>query len=349
MNTSSNTKSRIAWVDLAKGITILLVIIGHTVSYNKYGSTLRGLIFSFHMPLFFILSSLTSRSSANREQFVEKIKKSARHLLVPALLTFLLRIVYAISQDHNLLTSKDYWIDKLYSLIFASGVDVAYDNRVIPGMGIGWFFFALFIGRTLYDWIHLTFEEKQVPIIAFLFSVAGIILGKAGFRLPFSMDIALAIVPLFLIGDKMKSFRPEVHPVRKLSFSGLIYVVTLVITFPNWEKWTYMELACRRYTLYPLGFICAVAGTFAVIEACFLLSRLGKLCSPLIFVGKHSLYLLCIHIMDVVWKDLWFIEGHQFQSAALRTVLDIAFFCIFILLLFGFRKIKSRKGKVIKT
>lgn len=43
-------RQRIDWIDFAKGITILLVIIGHNVS-----GPLRGAIFSFHMPLFFIL------------------------------------------------------------------------------------------------------------------------------------------------------------------------------------------------------------------------------------------------------------------------------------------------------
>lgn len=43
---------RIAWIDIAKGIAILLMIIGHELPSNCH---LYGLIFSFHMPLFFIL------------------------------------------------------------------------------------------------------------------------------------------------------------------------------------------------------------------------------------------------------------------------------------------------------
>lgn len=40
---------RVKWIDYAKGITMLLVIIiGHTISDDL----IRGMIFSFHMPLF---------------------------------------------------------------------------------------------------------------------------------------------------------------------------------------------------------------------------------------------------------------------------------------------------------
>ena len=49
---SKSASSRIDWVDLAKGIAILLVILGHTVKVP----IIRAAIFSFHMLLFFILS-----------------------------------------------------------------------------------------------------------------------------------------------------------------------------------------------------------------------------------------------------------------------------------------------------
>lgn len=39
---------RVKWIDYAKGITMLLVIIGHTISDDL----IWGMIFSFHMPLF---------------------------------------------------------------------------------------------------------------------------------------------------------------------------------------------------------------------------------------------------------------------------------------------------------
>ena len=42
-------KKRIRWIDIAKGLTIILVIWGHT-SVNQFW---RGVIFSWHMPLFF--------------------------------------------------------------------------------------------------------------------------------------------------------------------------------------------------------------------------------------------------------------------------------------------------------
>ena len=49
-------KSRIAWIDIAKAIAIFAMIEGHVVAYGGYA---RNLIYSFHMPLFFILTGFT--------------------------------------------------------------------------------------------------------------------------------------------------------------------------------------------------------------------------------------------------------------------------------------------------
>lgn len=67
----SLSKERIKWIDCVKGIAIILVIIGHSISI----SLVRGLIFSFHMPLFFILSSMTFKCSKDINEY--KIKQKS--------------------------------------------------------------------------------------------------------------------------------------------------------------------------------------------------------------------------------------------------------------------------------
>ena len=51
---------RINWIDIAKGITIILVIIGHlNVKWFPKLDIVINEIYTFHMPLFFMLSGLT--------------------------------------------------------------------------------------------------------------------------------------------------------------------------------------------------------------------------------------------------------------------------------------------------
>ena len=51
-------KKRLAFPDAAKGMAIIAVIIGHSLSLHSTDVThiLNNFIFSFHMPLFFMVS-----------------------------------------------------------------------------------------------------------------------------------------------------------------------------------------------------------------------------------------------------------------------------------------------------
>lgn len=62
---------RLRWVDFARGLAMLSVIIGH----EKTGF-LKFLIFSFHMPIFFLLSGYTS----HKRKTVEEIKKNSNQV-----------------------------------------------------------------------------------------------------------------------------------------------------------------------------------------------------------------------------------------------------------------------------
>ena len=55
---------RIEWIDMAKGIGIILVIMGH-ISFRP--ESLNVWLCSFHMPLFFFLSGLTYNSTKYSE------------------------------------------------------------------------------------------------------------------------------------------------------------------------------------------------------------------------------------------------------------------------------------------
>ena len=61
-----------------------------------------------------------------------------------------------------------------------------------------------------------------------------------------------------------------------------------------------------------------------VIEFSVLMcNKLNKIVKPIMYVGKNSLYLLCIHAMEYNWCKIWYIENHQFYSAIKERLLDL--------------------------
>ena len=331
---------RVQWIDFAKGIAILATILGHTADVGKTGSDVRALIFSFHMPLFFILSILTYRCSNSLEEYKMKQKKAAKHLLVPAVVVFAIATVIECVQDTTLLTQFEYWQEKLYTFIIGSGTSVEYSGISVAAFGIAWFFFALFIGRAIFDYIHLSMKEDfQILVVSMIVGAIGMIWGML-MQLPFSLDIALAIMPFFYWGYRMKRMDLTKSPLKKALIWGVIWIVTLMITVPDWEIRIYLELANRRYPLFPICFVTAVAGTMCISELSVIFCKAKHLVKPIVFLGRNSLYLLCVHILDGNWESVWHVEGHQFHTALRRCVADIIVFLAVMLVLTAWKKIR---------
>lgn len=83
-----NQKKNIEWVEKAKGIGILLVILGHSIRDGMRSHWIYNLIYTFiytfHMPLFFMISGfLFERSLKKGYSYPELLKKKTRSVAVP--------------------------------------------------------------------------------------------------------------------------------------------------------------------------------------------------------------------------------------------------------------------------
>lgn len=81
MKNLPQSPQRLEYIDLSKGIGIILVVIGHSI--NGHG-IIGHYISSFHMPLFFLLSGLCFNDS-RYPTFAPFFKKRIRTLLLPCL------------------------------------------------------------------------------------------------------------------------------------------------------------------------------------------------------------------------------------------------------------------------
>ena len=324
-------KQRVEWIDCAKGITMLLVLLGHSV----FG-VLRGAIFSFHMPLFFILSTVTYRLSGDLSQWRRKSQKAFIHLVVPALILFVLELVARLLLEGGDPLTGAFWKEKGLTLLFASGSQFWIGSLHIPRMGIPWFLLVLFMGRSLLDLLHLKLGKAFVPVCAGL-SVAGVVIGQHQW-LPLSLDVMLSSMAFLLVGYGLKGYDPHKRPVIGLLVVCAVWGITLVI--PELMDKKYLEMSMRRYPLYPLCLVTALAGTLMVARVSDLIVRyFGWLKPVLLYIGEHSLMMLCVHTLDFIWEDLYTSISHRILiRAAARIVLDLAIFFVVVY-------IKNKIGK----
>lgn len=140
---------RIKWVDIAKGLAIFAMIIGHECPKQP----VIGFIFSFHMPLFFILSGYTSGAVTNWKSFKKKgIKLFYKTWLLAVIMIVLLGVETLIVKQ-----GIGFWhmiqLD-LKGIFWGSNI-----QRInLMNVGVMWFLIVFFWSKLLYNFFS-KFQE----------------------------------------------------------------------------------------------------------------------------------------------------------------------------------------------
>lgn len=286
--------SRIEWIDIAKGIAIILVIIGHTV---KFGSLTRNIIFSFHMPLFFMLSGYTYRPATEVYMIVKHIKKNVIHLLVPCLIVSSFIACYWIVQSGNysLDNVKLLFSKMVRDLFYASGV--RFRGSVA---GMVWFIFSLFWSKVLIDCIY-TFQKNEykyctIGCLAFF----GICLGTSHNWLFQNFDVTFVSVLFVYVGMLWRDNSKLID-----RYSVQLFFASLAIWSFLIGHGIYIEMAGRRYPYYSVSIIEAIVATFvfcSFCKACLDMTLLKRLAMVL---GADSMVLFYLHHCDSAVSFLW--------------------------------------------
>lgn len=341
-NTSYTANKRIDWIDVAKGLGIILVIFAHTIGRGLPESICKGCIYTFHMPLFFILSALTLKLSADGGQLMTKAEKGFKRLIIPALLIYAFITVIRIPRQDSV-----NWIgfaaEKINALLYASASPIHVQNAKVAGVGMLWFFFSLFAGRILFDFLHLKLkEEKLLTAATAAMAVFGFFIGRIQ-ALPFSFDITLVCLPFFYFGYYLKDCRIDDSLRKTTVIALLLWMASAALScfLANDVKRFYIDLATRRYPLFPLFYVSAMSGALFFCNCCkYLTDRFPGPLKPLLFIGKNSLCLFCIHAIDSLYKPLYRLTDYNFCNFLIRISLDLLLLVILTRLI---ELIKNRK------
>ena len=327
---------RVQWVDYAKGVGILLVIIGHTVS----NPVIRGAIFSFHMPFFFILSGYTTKRANGSEDLKNRAVKTFSQLIIPAYVLWIIRLPFFYTSGR-----LNYSVSQLLlCALFASGSSFNLRGTEVPMFGMMWFLVTLFIVRNAYGILDYYLKGKYKTIICTLISLCGMILGQLVY-LPFDLDIAMASMMFFHFGQILKGKEMTIS-LKKSAIAifewGGVLITDFIISH------SYFEMVPRRYPIAPLSYIGAVAGSMACIYFCMYLNEFlpNWINHQMCLIGSQSILLFSIHHLDDIWY--YHIQNH-FNVVVLlliRLLIDLLIFYIIYFCKKLYKTIESRENNV---
>ena len=183
-----SNRNHLEWVLIAKGIGIFLVVVGHffPVSSPVYWVEMRKVIYTFHMPLFFLLSGYLY--SEVKYSYSSLVANKVRRLLFPfvsiAIIFFIIKYISGLYVTVNYPVN----LNSLRALII---------DPVNSYMPLLWFVHTLFIIFIIYPLFRLFLNKTVILIIVLSANIF------------FSTEVyivnnVLEYVPYFIVGALLK-------------------------------------------------------------------------------------------------------------------------------------------------
>lgn len=336
-------QKRIKWIDIARGIAIIAVVVGHSLG-KYFPGKFANFIFAFHMPIFFILSGYLYHCQSKRKLF----KKTFLNLLVPYIATVTIElgllIIYRISKLSIIAPSQTSSIKLfLISIIYAAGgkVYLPFLHQWLLPVGALWFLVAMFIATQLFNLImSLSFKKYDFlfkTLIIFLLSILGIESAKYIF-LPFSIQPALLSLVFLWFG----------YITKRCKLISKFTIIPTVICFILWivdAQFNFFVFENFSSTYMVLGIIMGYLSSMVVIKFSILIDRLAAkrqglehIKQLLVFWGANSLLILCFHLIDLnsvqIWPRIVFTSNLDYNVALVMGIIyRIIFATLFALIM----------------
>lgn len=295
-------KKRIEYLDIAKGIGIISVIIGH----YDYRPMLQNFIFSFHMPIFFLISGYFYKNVPWNDFF----RKKARQLIVPYIITSIGVIISSMIWDfyfnfYNMKYNVLRWIS---AALYGSGN--TYDTPYyIPQIGAIWFLLALFISVIILKFVsthrYVLFEITIVALLGYYSSKL--------LWLPFSIQAGMVAVIYVYVGYYLKSHKvPRTKLWIEIALSAIIWAIYLV----KGGGHLYLVGNYFQYGLFDI--LVSFCACYVIVSISKFLNKVPILNKAFIFIGGNSLIILCFHLIEQN-TFRWDIIGAFIEKSGLST------------------------------
>ncbi len=246
---------RVDTFDIMKFFGIIMVIVGHMTHY------FQGVIFSFHMPLFFIIAGYFYHAKGIKESF----SKDVKHLVFPYLLTALaIVLTYAAYSFIKENVDMKYW---MIAMIYGSG-SVNHSSPLlakVPAIGAIWFLLALFWCKNIYNVV--CHYSKMPLLVSLCLSGVAIVLDRYVVNLPFAILPGIGAMFFYGLGNflKQKGGILKFNP-----FFGVICVLVWIVSFLTSD----MSMVRCYYQDIFINVLGAIGGTYVI----FLISDVLSTC-----------------------------------------------------------------------
>ena len=237
---------RIEWIDIAKGIGIILVILGHTFEISRISA-----IYVFHMPLFFFLSGLVFRNTDKR--FHIYVKTQSEKILKPWLKLYLISLVITITIPQWLGGAG---LCEFVKDIYTSETSTVHNSSL-------WYLVCFFFVTIIFYGINMIRRTNLMMMYYWLVAIALlIILPKMPIRMPFKIDTAMIAVVFFSMAVWYKDSILKIMEKRVPFIIIAIFVITTLLLCDNSGWCNISSLSFGNYFI--IYYLLAFMGIYSI-------------------------------------------------------------------------------------
>ncbi len=218
-------KDRVRWIDFIRGLAIIFVVFGHTLS----GGPVQTYVYSFHIPLFFLISGLVYHDRGTN--FKDFTKKKARQLLIPyfifGIISIIIYSIFGSFVAHALGRGGNHFniINNILGLIYGNAKtgNLRYNTAL-------WFLPCLFCTNELF-YILRRILKKHHFVICYISIIASIVIEQVGeVVLPFGLETAFIMLVFFELGYVIYNERDLFRRIFKTKVVNYLCAILFIIT-----------------------------------------------------------------------------------------------------------------------
>ncbi len=283
-------QKRIDWIDYAKAIAIIGVVFLHV----PIGNPFRMIASAIVVPLFFFLAGFFAKTNS-MSTYKEFMKKRGLNILIPYLVfnfvNYLFWLFIARHYGSDSTEQVAVW-QPLYGILYATSENMVH---YIPL----WFLSCLFAVETLYFFIRKyctrVFVRWMLIIIllvtAFLLSYFSVPL------LPWNVNGACYMLFFFAIGNSLKYILIKPISLRfEMGILALLFIFCGLLAGYLAVSTAEVKIYSNQYGNPIITIMSTVFGIISVISFAKILERSFPTIKSLVFVGRNTLIILCLHL-----------------------------------------------------
>lgn len=303
-------KKRIEYVDIFRGIGIILMILGHIGYIGIFDKIIRHVGFNvsadivvhaFHMPMFFVVSGFFY-SRPVKLCGGGYIKKKARTLLVPYIVFGIISYIIWLA-----INPESYSLAPLKHLLFEN-------TDGLPITGALWFLTALFIVQVLYAVLDSCIKSRVVlTIFVIAISIFGCLAKRfIPYRLPYAFDTACGSMGLVHLGRVLYPHisREKNGKKQLLDIPWILVFVFSIISLILIGINGMVNLRVAEYSNLALYWINAIFSSYILLVISYKMSLMGNpfakiINNCLINIGKDSIVYVCLNQIVIYYINIF--------------------------------------------